>query len=410
MRRRDAVFQTLHRYIYRKRKRGALRSDAATNLQYNETKMKKYLILALAALTGGAFVACSGSEDGGGDPSTATSITLAVDKETIEADGADAVRFTVTTDTGVDITGMQGVRILIPGEQGDADAVFLDGMEYTSVTNGPVTFQARYNGMLSNKVTVTAQNRGEYEKYMRRLLIADLTSVGCINCPNMTTVLESLAERYPDRLEVLTYHTDYDGNVDPFSTELLNSIYSDFGIMGFPAAVVDFRIGINGANSSRLMQEIEASLYDYPATCGIKLSSSYDDAKQEATVVVTVAGANEVASEYTLGYLIVADNIEAVGGAAQKGADASYVHNGVVLAGSEYLGGRLDGGLQAGVEREPVTIKFNVGGHMQPEYFGVEDLRVVAYVMAKNDDNTYYVNNVASCAVDGGSADYVLNE
>lgn len=372
--------------------------------------MKKYLFLAAAALCGTAFVSCSDNGNSESDDlSNVQAITLTADKETIEANNEDVVRFTVTTDTGQDISGQPGVRILIPATESSSE-IFLDGMEYTAVVNGPITFQARYNGILSNTVTVTAQNRGQYEKYVRRVLIADLTSVGCVNCPNMATVLESLKEQYPNRLEVLAYHTDYNGTTDPFATGLLNSIYTDFDILGFPAAVVDFRIGLNGASSSRLIQEIETSLYDYPATCGIKLSSTYNAATQEAEATITVAGANDVADGYTLGYMVVADNIAAEGNAAQTGADASYVHNDVVLVGSEYLGGRLDGGLQADVEREPIVITFRLADHMQPEYFDVDDLRVVAYLMALNEDGSYYVNNVASCQLNGGSTDYLLNE
>lgn len=364
--------------------------------------MKKILFAAAFAVCASmAFVACSGN--GGEDtqtPGEITAITLSVDKESIEANGEDAVHFTVVTDTGVDITGQSGLRIMIPATQ-----TFLDGMEYTSIMNETLVFQARYQGIYSNEVTVTVQNRAQYEKFVRKVLISQMTSTGCTQCPNMTTVLKNLSAIYPDRLQVLSFHSDYNSAVDPFSIDAANTLYSLFGASGLPSAVVDMRTLISGAVSAQIQTQILRSLRDYPATCGVKIVTEYKEATKNAIAAVTVQATE--ANTYSIGAAVVLDGQSATGQAAQSGADASYVHNNIVLAISNLYGDLIDGGQIGKDESKMYKFTFDLS---DPKYdaYDRSQMRIVAFVLAQDGEN-FYVNNSATCALLNGSVDYALN-
>lgn len=363
--------------------------------------MKKILFAAaLAVCAPLSFVACSGSgtEE---EPTEVTAITLSVDKESIEANGEDAVSFKVMGDNGQDLTGMQGVRILIP-----ATNTFLDGMKYTSSVNEEITFQARYMGIYSNEVKVTVKNRGKYEKYFRHVLISQLTSTGCVNCPGMSTALKSLAEKYPERLEILAFHADYSGKRDPFTIDETNTLGAQFSVQGFPSAVIDMRTMIGGAQSGQIMTQIDKSLKEYPATCGVKIVTEYQEALKTIVVATTVAA--EKTNTYSIGAAIVLDDQPATGDAAQSGADASYVHNNIVLAISNINGGLVDGGKIEAGQSVMCKFKFDLS---DPKYdaYDRSKMRAVVFVLAQDGDS-FYVNNTATCGVDNGSVDFKLNE
>lgn len=366
------------------------------------SSMKKILFAAAFAVCAPmAFVACSGSSTDEPTDTKVTAITLSVDKESIEANGEDAVQFKVMGDNGQDLTGVQGVRILIP-----ATETFLDGMQYTSTMNETVVFQARYQGIYSNEVTVTVKNRGLYEKYFRHVMISQMTSTGCINCPNMSSTLKTLSAQYPDRLQLLAFHTDYSGTKDPFTIDAANSLASQFSVQGYPSAIVDMRTMLGGASSGPIVTQINRSLQEYPATCGVKVSSVYDQATKMASASISVAA--DKANTYSIGAAVVLDGQPATGDAAQSGADASYVHNNIVLLISNINGGFVgDGKMDAGDEVS-LDMQFNLS---DAKYDGYDrsQMRVVAFALAMDGDN-FYVNNTASCALDGGSVDYILNE
>lgn len=187
------------------------------------------ILFAVALFAGAstAFVACSGSDD---EPKPSLDdikeIKLTVDKNAIEANGEDVVNFTVTSDTGVNLNDK--AVILIPGEE----ITFLDEMYYTSTVNETVTFQARYNGIYSNEVTVEVKNRSKYEKYFRRVLISQLTGTWCVNCPGMTRSLKLVSEQFPDRIEILAMHGSSSQGTDPYAIPQTEKMFSQFPTCG----------------------------------------------------------------------------------------------------------------------------------------------------------------------------------
>lgn len=358
--------------------------------------MKKILFaIAFVVSATTAFVACSGSDEPNDTPNLeVSSITLTVDKNSIEADGVDAAKFKVTTDKGVDITGMDGVRILIPDPE-----TFLEGMEYTSTVNETVVFKARYSGKLSNEVTVEVKNRAKYEKYFRKVLIAQYTGTWCVNCPNMTNAIKAVSTQMPDRFEVVAFHGDQGTqNTDPYTTEYTAQLGKQFELSGYPGAVIDMRQKASGASSNLLMLEVKKSLRDYPATCGVKITTDYNEDTKicDATVTVNAVKANK----YSLGCAVVVDGLVA----PQEGATSDYVHNNVLLSVNNINGEFIGSGQIK--ENEELSHTFNFD--LSKTKYKIEDMRIVAFVLAESD-GAFYVNNTTSCKLAGGSVDYKLN-
>lgn len=361
--------------------------------------MKKILFaVAFFASASFALVACNGSDEPNKTPEDVKAITLSVDKNSIEANGEDAVNFTVTTDRGDDITGMQGVRIFIPKTE-----TFLDGTKYTSSTDGTVTFQARYSGIYSNTVDVDVKNRSKYEKYLRRVLIMQLTGTWCVACPNMTRAIKTVVAEMPNRVEVLALHGSSVQGTDPYETPAAKELQGveKFNISGFPAAVIDMRAKAINSSSSALFEEITKSFEKHPATCGVKISSTYNQAEKKGHATITVAATKT--NKYAFGCAVVVDGLTE----AQTGAenDPDYRHDNVVIAINNIFGQMIDDGVINADQELSHTFDFDLSSTK----YNVDNMRVVAFILSQDGD-AYYVNNSASCKLDGGSVDYALNE
>lgn len=351
--------------------------------------MKKILVIVAAVL----LYSCGGNESQTGDPDEILSLTLVPDKTVLEADGKDAVRFTVLTDKNVDISDRAGVRV-----QNKTTGLYLDEMYYTAIENGTANFDVRYNGMRSEEITVTAQNRGKYEKYYRNVAVFQITGTWCVNCPNMTNALKIVQESFPGRVEVLAFHEGGMSGSDPYEIAATNEIRNIFGISGFPSAVVDMRALISSSSTTLLAEQILTSLHDYPATCGIKISSAFNSSTRSANFTISVA--SDKSTKYSVAYAILIDGLTAT----QMGADENYVHNNVV-AGINKVAGVMAGEIAAGNEWTSPSGDFSA---TIPSSYDTDSVRVAVYVLTEVDGR-WIINNVASCPVNNGSVDYKLN-
>lgn len=359
--------------------------------------MKKNLFaVALLASASTIFFACSNGDEPDTKLDDIKKIELTVDKNAIEANGEDAVNFTVTSDTGVNLNDK--AVILIPGTEN----TFLDEMYYTSNVNETVTFQARYNGIYSNEVTVEVKNRNKYEKYFRRILIAQLTGTWCVNCPSMTRSLKVLSSQLPDRLEILAMHGTSSQGTDPYEIPQTGEMFSKFtDLRGYPSAVIDMRQVSADATTAALMRAINRSLLEYPATCGVKIKSTYNKDTKKVDAEITVAA--DKTNKYAFGVAVVVDGLTETQTGAEN--DPDYRHNNVVIAMNN-INGELDGdGVINANEEKSHTFQID----MSTTKHNIDNMRIVAFIMAQSGE-TYYVNNTASCKLDGGSVDYIYNE
>lgn len=335
-------------------------------------------------------VGCSGN-DGGEDEPAEKKVTLTPSKESIVANGADRVTFTVMWGEE-NVSSRAKIQVVDP----DGKQTLLDAPSFMTATAGDYTFTAEYESRSSERVLITAK-AAEPEKYFRRVCIMDATGTWCTNCPNASRSLLVLQNNRPDRLIVLGVHGPT-LDQDPMTTPVIDMLDKIHKVTGYPMAVVDLREATTGLISDGVGKGYNTSRKQYPATCGLRLESGYDTATGKLDITVGVT--SNTGGEYRLAVFVVEDGIIARqldGGLYND----DYKHNDVVrkLLSGNLLGDAL-GTLEPDVE---VTKTYSTEVDAA---WKVDNLRIVAYAT----DATGYINNVVECEAKEGSCDYKLNE
>ncbi len=241
----------------------------------------------------------------------------------------------------------------------------------------------------------------EVDTYYKKVLAFQLTSIGCINCPGMSTALKTAKEDLGDRLSVVAFHTDYGGYSDPMSISLTDTYISKLGAEGLPSCYINLHPEAKVVSDpSAIETAVSAELEAYPAVCGVAIESTYDSSTSKVEVTAKVTASEAVAVRYMI--LLVEDGIEYF----QYGSDEeTYVHNNAVRAvlSSNIYGERMNSGndLEAGVEVTATRTQT-----LESDW-NVANMRVVVAAFVTEDSGkTYFVNNVNECAL-GGSVDYI---
>ncbi len=346
----------------------------------------------------------SGTEGGSSSSSEITApYTISVDKTTIEANGEDAATFTLTDANGYDITAdsKQSNYITIENVE-TGETLSSHSTAFTSLTNGTYEFKANYKAYESeNTVTVTVQNRGQYEKYYRKVVAYDVTSVSCTYCPDMTAALEGTVSPWQDHMVIFAIHGPYTSsepwmlkvNSDYVGTEVM----SKFGGSGYPFCVfnLNYVMTTSDRNSTSVGRIVNSQLTNYPATCGIKIASTYSNG------AITLSGSltSVDGGTYDLGYAILADNQDYYG----------TEYNDIVLQiSSNYMSMRSSSSFTVGAGEEH-TVDFTVSDIDASEYDGgLDNLRVAVFAL-RNADGTIIIDNIADCPL-GENLDYNLND
>ncbi|MEG0498800.1 MAG: Omp28-related outer membrane protein, partial [Alistipes sp.] len=302
--------------------------------------MKKYLYITLAAFVGlssATLTSCSGNNgEEPKNPSETTALTLTVDKATIEADNTEVATFKVVNQAGEDITHIAGMSFMNTGD----NSITKTGT-VTAFENGVNSYNARFNGIRSNVLTVTGVNRKKYEKFYRHVAVFQATGTWCVNCPSMGTTLDEVEKSYlPGRMVRLTFHQGNGGTVDPFEVSQTADLISQFGLAGFPSGVVDMDQTLPQMRTAPgFVGVMKASMKNYPATCGIKITSVVNATTKVATITPQITF--EKAGKYSIAGAVLVDKLEAT----QQGAGADYRHNNTVRAIFGTSKGALVGGL-----------------------------------------------------------------
>ena len=139
-----------------------------------------FLYILFAAI---AAVSCEETEK----PTTASGITLRVDKDVIKCDGTDAATFTVITDEGEVVT--EGVTFYSGMEE-----VEMPGFKFTTAKEGEYSFWASYKTFDTSKFPVTikaitttapevaADPKPNSTSFVRRVLLTQFTGTQCGYC------------------------------------------------------------------------------------------------------------------------------------------------------------------------------------------------------------------------------------
>jgi thiol-disulfide isomerase/thioredoxin len=371
--------------------------------------MRKFLRY-LFALTTLAVAGCHGdvndldtptppAGDGDGDGSSTTSgLVLSIDKQTIEADGRDAVTFSLTLD-GEELMNDDKTlgNVRIKHEVGDIKLERY-AKSFSAVRNGNYSFVATYKGQQSkNSVHVKARNRENYEPYGQKIIVYKMTGTWCGYCPQMTAALKNVSSMWKNNMIVAALH-----NGDQFSVpssgggDLAGAMLSRFGGTGLPSCVYDLSFLDDKRTPAEIEANLEEILREQPATCGVKISQAI---MLNGTLNISAGIISPKGGEYDMGYIILLDNQYYTGGTA-----TDNMYNDIACAVSDNLMSMSDARftLAAG---EEATKRFSVKGLPTDN---VDDMRVVVFALSKQGGKTV-VDNANICAI-GSSADYMAVE
>lgn len=378
-------------------------------------KLNKLLFATFATF---AMVACGpvdntdpidpGTEDPVNPENTTYSIDL--DKSVIEADGVDCVTFKILDENGNDLlvnedgsnSDLLSKTYFVMSESGKR--LDRNTKTFSSIKNGEYEFYATVRGArTSNTVTVKAQNRGAYEKFLQKVCVYQLTATWCGYCPDMTEKLGLLRNgEYGDNVIVMACHAQDDYALawsNHLNYDLGTYVLTSFGGSGYPYAVYDMSFGNGQRTESMLNQLVAGQLKTAPSTCGVKISEAWIGADGKATITASVMA--DKAGNFDLGYAILADN------QPSKGGTESIYHNVVAAVSDNFVKMSEDTtvSLKAG---EEYTKTFNV--EVKPfrgVTFNPSDYKVV--VFAHSDAHgKQQVDNANACDF-GQTVDYNYN-
>ena len=360
-----------------------------------QNKMKKFRNIFMAVLAA-SLLSCSGNVDDSSLPvleASDTEIDLATETETV---------FTVRYN-GVDVT--EDAEIV--SVSGTED---FDGMVFRPQSTGSETFYASYNGKESDQVTVNVLNsKPQVEsKYDRHVCVVEFTGAWCINCPEgydkmMGILSKPSMAKYKDNIHICAFHSDLEGT-DTLAIPATQDLFRMFDGLAYPSFATDFReSGILTSDGISVFQpSIAASFNDWPAHCGVAVSSELDQSGMHAHVTAKVT--SELTSEYRIVILVVQDRIKGYQKTptwpeGQSDYNHSHVVRKVVTSyPGTFTGEKLtdDGRIASGSE---VSRSWSVAIDSS---WVIDDTEIYAIVL----DSNGYVNNMNICAIDGGDSGY----
>ncbi len=331
--------------------------------------------------------------------------TIEVDKTTIEANGLDVATFRVLDAAGNDLcVGDDAKKVYI---QNVTENVSLGRKvtTFNSIINGTFEFTATFKGIATqNSVTVTAQNRVQYEKYKQMICVYDLTGTWCTACPYMTTTFEKVYDGpWGDQMIVMAVHAAATAT-DPFAipvgtSDLGGVMLGRFGGSGYPTVIYDFNDMVEGTHSeSEVVELLRKQIIDYPSTCGVKISKA---TLSGGTISIEASMTSTADGDYDMGYALLGNGLKYDGGTEEDG-----IYDDVVVAVSpNFITMQKDSKFSAkeGVEQTKSWTIDGVG-NADPS-----KLRVVVFVLREVEGGRVIVDNANVCAV-GSTADYLLNE
>lgn len=372
--------------------------------------MKKTLFVAVLAILSAA---CSGTIDpeAGQDniiPDELTApFTLSVDKAEVEADGKDMVTFSLKDAYGREMLDdkntLQSVNIV--SDQG----IRVPRMEKTAtfIANGSYVFSAKFKGVQSeNTVEVKAQNRAKYEKFHRNVGLFKCTSVWCSACPGMARNMHNFSDDAKDHSVVVAFHGNFN-DTDPFSLyvagqDLGSYVMGYFGGSGWPTLVFDLHDVLRTSYST---SDLEAAIMqrrvDYPATCGIKVTSV---AVEGTTLKVKASLKSSEGGEYDMACAVLRDGLVFNGGYSMND---DGVYNEVAVNLSESFLGFYNGET---VEKDgEISEEFSFDfGDSVPSEDVLKSFYVAVYAHRKTAKGSV-MDNIVTCDY-GKSVDYRLND
>lgn len=327
----------------------------------------------------------------------------------IQANGEDAVQFTVLSD-GEPVS--EGVRFYDGSTNKQID---LPDLRFTTTDTGTYYFWAAYGTSQTDIVTVTAigfpvpelpdDPEPENTSFTRRVLLTQFTGTGCGYCPGMITLLRSLMEddEYASKV-VLTACHSYNSD-DP--AYLLDRLDQAMGVSSYPMVVADMYVSYNNYNNMNgLMSVIDMAHGRSAAKAGISASAELNG----NTLVVRASIKASQTSEFRIGAWLLEDGIEGRQSNYNPGTwTGNYdVHDNCIriadsrVSNSNFTGHSL-GTIEAGETAEYAFVMTLEDGWV------AENCHLALFITTPEDGEDYFsVNNAVSCSINGEvSFDYL---
>lgn len=325
--------------------------------------------------------------------------TLTADKTEVEASGKDYVTFSLLDaydrDLMVDEKALQNVKII--SEDGTIVPRMTSKVSY--IANGTIKYTATFKGKKSvNELTITAKNRSRYEKFHKNVAIYKATATWCTACPAMTAAIEGIDDDAKKHSVQLCCHSGDHWEIPDCGSY----ISMRFGDNYLPTVVLDLLedavIPVTEKSSSAVERTIMKVRTEYPATCGIRLSTAYDS--KTGRVYMTAELTSSTGGEYDLGFALLHNDQVFVNDYNER---RTYSH--IVTDKTDNF--RMYTGAGKSVAKDG---KFSSDhSFVLPVGLGSEEFSVVAYAVVRNGDNGARIDNIVEVQV-GKSLDYVYNE
>ena len=225
-------------------------------------------------------------------------------------------------------------------------------------------------------------------QFQRHVCVMEFTGTWCAQCPEGATLLNYLIDRqYKGKAFALAFHND-DIYTIPQEQELKNI----FKWSGYPAYVTDMRdSGL--LNEGGCDDSIEKSLYEVPTHSSVAVSSSVEGTAATVQAVVV----SQSSMNYRLAAYVVEDKVKGEQTQSTGQVQKDYTHRHVVrkMLSADVRGDSM-GEISEGSEKSK-TYAFEI----DPAW-NLANLSVAVLAIDKDG----HVNNMAQCAVDGGSMDH----
>lgn len=229
-------------------------------------------------------------------------------------------------------------------------------------------------------------------RFQKHVCVMEFTGVWCSQCPEGATTVNYLVDRlYEGKTSLLAFHN---GDVYALPQEQEFAAAFKFGV--YPSYIIDMRKDMIGELcKGGCGADIDEALYNSAVHCGAAVECSFDPATKTAEVNAKMF--SELNTEYRIAAYVVEDKVIGEQTMSDNTVRKDYSHRHVVrkMLSSTIYG---DGLSKVAPETEKEkTYTFTVA-----DDWDIEKLSVAVLILDKKGS----VNNMATCAVNGGKMDY----
>ena len=148
--------------------------------------------------------------------------------------------------------------------------------------------------------------------FFKKVNVLQFTATWCGYCPQMSTSLNKMNEKFPGRISVIAVHGS-----DAIAAKSSNMLMSKFNIKGFPTAIMDYNKKAKSSQSySVVLKTVKNEVNNFPATTDIKLSAVLNGESIDVTANIKNIVA---AAEYKYVCAVIESDIKVSGGTSPTG-------------------------------------------------------------------------------------------